>query len=351
MSREYTLTEFGWSAGLSPANQRFSAQSALDSGERIGWPVHDPVEIDDTPLDMNVTTTLTGNGKSEIRCAAPQTPILRVQSEYSTVSNIKLNGTNAARTAAALIVGPQNNDHARYVTIDRIWTPGTHGFGIHVKATGGLTIKGGMVNGTLAGIRWENTVHSDTGDNKIRGVDINAGNEAGAGIWWTSGGGLLVQQCKLNQGYNHVKFDNSTGNTGTFELVGNSLEGNALISMDVVGNSWFNRMNIHSNNFGVLGCAVAVRNYTTSGAAWPWLGGLSIAGNVFQAGQNGANILDIGCAKDPLIGANHYQGNGTAPVAVFIRQQCSGGKVDLTGSLITGCVNSWANYGVGTVGV
>jgi hypothetical protein len=148
VSRYYTFDEFGWSAGLSPASQRSAVQSALDSGERLLAPVHDPVEIDDTPLDMNVTTTLIGNGNSKIRCAAPQTPILRVQSEHTTVENVQLIGTNTARTAAAIIVGPQNGDHARYCTIDRVWTYGTHGIGIQVKATGGLTIKGGMVEGT-----------------------------------------------------------------------------------------------------------------------------------------------------------------------------------------------------------
>lgn len=345
-----TLDEFGWTSGLSATNQRIAAQAALDSGDPIVLPA-DPVTIDSVPLDMNVTTSLTGNGKSEIRCADPSTPILRIRSEYSTVANFKLNGTNAARTAAALIVGPQNGDHARYVTIDRIWTLGTHGYGMHVKATGGLRIMGGMVNGTLAGIRWENIVANDTGDNKILGVDINAGNESGAGIKWTSGGGLLVGYCKFNQGAKHVDFNNSVGNTGTFDLRNNSFEGNTGISVDIVGGSWFNRMSIEGNNFGVLGCAVAVRNYATNGPAWPWLGGLNIVGNTIQAGQNGSNVLDIGCAQDPLIGPNQIQGNGTSAVGVYIRPECVGGKVNMSGSVVTGCAHPWANYGNGTVGV
>jgi hypothetical protein len=351
VSRYYTFDEFGWSAGLSPASQRSAVQSALDSGERLLAPVHDPVEIDDTPLDMNVTTTLIGNGNSKIRCAAPQTPILRVQSEHTTVENVQLIGTNTARTAAAIIVGPQNGDHARYCTIDRVWTYGTHGIGIQVKATGGLTIKGGMVEGTSCGIRWENTVSCDTGDNKIIGVDINAGNTGGAGLWWTSGGGLYVQQCKFVQGINHVRINNSTGSTGSLMFTGNSFEGNTPISVDMVGNTWFNRMHFVGNSFGVLGAAIVVRNYVTSGNTHPWLGGLLIQGNTIQAGQNGAPCMDIGCAKEPLIGANHIQGNGTAAAAIIVRPECHGGKFESTGSVITGCLTTIQNYGTGALAV
>ncbi len=344
-----TFDEFGWTSSLSATAQRAAVQSALDSGENLLAPVAEVVQTDG-PLLKDYASILQGNGASTIHCLDTTQDVLQIRGDNSFVSGIVVGGPGT-RTGSGIVVGPRvDGNFVIYVTLDRVFTEVTNQYGIKCAKFGGLTIRGGQAAGRIAAIRSENAV-VDAGDSKITGVDINADNTVGAGFDFVSGGGWLIHQNKFNQGHAHVRINNSLGNTGTIDLTGNSLEGNTPISVDIVGNSWFNRMNIVGNNFGVLGCAIAVRNYVTSGTAWPWLGGLQIANNLFQAGQNGSNILDIGCAKYPIIGPNVYQGGGAAQCAVYIRPECLGGKVNLTASEITDCLTPWYNYGTGTVGV
>lgn len=332
-----TFDEFGWASGLSPSAQTAAVQSALNSGEPLLAPVGETVTTD-APLLMDYTTHLIGNGNSKFRTADPDIDMIVVRSDRSVIRGLDIDRTvSGSLTGAAIRVGPKPDGYfAIYDTLDDNQIGYNHKYGVHARKFGGLTVRGGMIAGKEAALRWDNEV-VDTGDSKIIGVDINANNDIGVGLYWTAGGGVYVTNCKFNQGYHHVKIDNSLGNTGSIMIQGNSLEGNTPISIDIMGASYFNRMHIQNNSIGVLGCAIAVRNFNPlGGTATPWLNGLMIDGNTIEAGFNGSPLMDIGCATNPVIGQNTYHARGGG-AGIILRAPCTGALVDTSGAKFIGC--------------
>jgi hypothetical protein len=345
-----TLNDFGsWSASDPASSQRALLQAALNSGERILLPVGETVTID-APVYMDYTTELSGNGNSTIRCDDTQADMLVLRCDRSTVRGIRFVSNNTERTGAGVRVGPKADGYyAIYNSLEHLFFDFNSKYGIHCRKFGGLNIIGGQLQGRVAAVYSDNEV-VDSGDSKLWGADLNASEDGGTCFLWESGGGWTISKNKFNLANCHIKIKHERGNTGGITIVSNNLEGNTPISIDILGNgSWFNRLVIASNNIGVLGCAIAVRNFLTNGApATPWLGGLVIGSNTIQAGQNGSPIMDIGCAKDPIIDPYHIQGNGTAASPVIIRPQCQGGKVRASQSVMVDCVAGLQNLSFST---
>lgn len=354
------LTDFGWSEAQSPTDQRTALQAALDTG---GATYFRGVCTVDGPVYMDQPgTTLFGAGAT-IKCSV-DCDVLTVRESYTNVCGITFEGA-LARQGAAVAIGPKlDGDFAIYVHLERLQMPLLagdpnfdygHSFGVHLKKGGGLTIRGGMIGGRTA-LRWDNAV-VDAGDCRIVGADINASNLfdyptlRGMGLYWTAGGGLYVENCKFNQGKYHARIESSLGSTGSLMFQNNSFEGNVDASIDLMGNTYMNRVHVQGNSFGVLGRALTVRNFMfPSGVANAWLHGFVMDGNTIErGGPDAANppLVEIGYATEPLIGANRIQGTGSHP-GIVIYPQCVGGKVNAAGSIITGCTPAIDNQGTGT---
>lgn len=345
-----TLADFGWAVTDAPSVQTTKLQAALDSRYPILLPNYDPVTIDST-VYMRERTRLLGTGASTIVQTNGAADTLVLQESYCEVNRVFF-AAPVGCTASAIVVGPKlDGDFAIYNDIIAPQFDGNHRFGIKAAKFGGLTVMRGMLRGREAAVFSQNAA-VDTGDSKVLGCDINADATIGSGLWWTAGGGWLVSTNKFNVGNRHVKLESYSGNTGTINLENNSLEGNCTISVDMVGNTLFNRAVINGNNFGVLGVAVAVRNFNVTpgdGGANRWLKGLMVANNVFEAAHlPNYPIVDIGCAQDPIIGPNHYQGKSTGNTGVIIRPECHGAVVHQNGSKFVGLATAVQNLGVGT---
>lgn len=336
--QERTFGEFGWNASQTAAVQRAKVQDALDSGEPLRAPVDtsDIVKTDE-PLEMKYTTSLVGNNASYFHSDDPDADILWLRCEHPRVQDIQFTGSGQ-RNGSAIRVGPQvNNDFVRYALLENLHTDYSHRYGVLASKFGGLSIEKGGYAGREAGIRWENEA-VDTGDSRIVGADINASNSGGYGLDWVSGGGLYITQNKFNQGYGHIRVTNMLGQTGSINIHDNSFEGNVNIAIDFSGNQLLKRVMVVDNNFGVLGCAVAVRNFNPAGGApVPWLEGLIISDNLVEGGFNGAPLMDIGCASNPVIKLARMQGQGNpTPNGIIVRPQCSGGILDTRDAIFTG---------------
>lgn len=319
--RERTFDEFAWNSSQTAAVQRANVQSAFNSGEPLRMPLGELVQTD-MPLQMNVTTSLIGTGRSTIQCNDQTADVLQIGASNCLVEGFNITHPGMG-SGSGIVIGPNadpsvNGGYCIYVTLRRMFTTVNNAAGVHVKAAGGFSIEGGNIWGRDA-ILIENIINSDAGDNKIHGVDLNADAASGAGIRWLSGGGLGVSLCKFGQGFNHLKVSWKTGASGGLEMGRNRLEGCTGISVDIDGTVPFERMVFDDNNWGVGSCAIVVRNFQAS----PWLKQLNITDNVVKIGGR-TPAFDIGSAAQVLIEGNNIDGTGQATAGIITRSPCTG---------------------------
>lgn len=356
--REYTLCDFGWNATQASAVQAVKVQSALDSGEPLVMPVGETVHIDQ-PLFMEHCPSLRGYGgdltnqclgASQFQCDEPAVDILTIKKNHAHVSGIGFHGTGDRYLAGGrgIVVG-DGLSHVVGVVIERVTTNRRHAHGIHVRSAGGLVVDRCWLWGHYSALKMQNVVGADTGDNKITNCDFNADMEIGAGIRWTSGGGLYIHGSKFNMGFNHLRMDWSEGSSGNFALIGSSLETCASISVDIRGSHIFKRAQFVGNTWGINSAAIAVRNYnaTPGDAGTPWLEDLNISGNTIHTGGAGgpttyAPAIDLGCVKRALVQGNNIFGHGTASQGIILRQQAVDSAIGP--NLIRGCTTPVVNY-------
>lgn len=318
--KERTLDEFGWNSSQSPAAQRANTQAALDSGEPIRLPVGESVTIDEPLVMAHKGGNLVGaggditnmaTGPSQIRTAVANMPLIRVLGENCYLAGFNLHAD--ALGGAGIVVGDGINDHVRGFVAERISTSFNLLHGIHVKNSGGFVLNKCWLWGSDSALRLENLVSSDTGDNKITNCDFNALG-SGAGIRWTSGGGLYVTGCKFGAGKNHINIDWNRGGSGNFSLIGCSLETCDHISVDMQGSHDFKRMQIVGNTWGGVIMAIAVRNFSPTN----WLKELLISGNTID-NNSGNPCIDVGCTDNAFITGNNIRSSGGAVAGIMLR--------------------------------
>ncbi len=325
--RFWTLDEFGWNASLSDGVQWAKTQDALNSGERLLMPVCETVRID-APLVMRAKRgNLTGGGGdltnnanavSQIRTSVANMPLLRVEADHCHIAGLNLHADAAGCTG--LVLGDGVTDHVRGVVVERLTTNSVMNFGVHVLSAGGLVLRDSWLSGWDAALRLENRLHSDTGDNKITNVDFNAYGPMGAGIRWTSGGGLYVMASKFVNGLNHISMDWNRGGSGNFSLLGSSLESNRGISLDMRGDYDFKRVQITGNTWGgIPSVAIVARSNCPSN----WLKDLIVTGNTLDC-YGVDPIMDLGCTDNAFITSNTLRGNGTVPYGIYTRNGTGG---------------------------
>lgn len=316
-----TLDEFGWTSGLTPSSQRVKVQDAFDSGEPLLMPCGEAVSISDVGLVANHPLHLVGHGADTAAAAScasmfrSNTPGIQFITIKPTAHNSRLSGFHIQADAAGstgIVLGDGVTDHLRGAVIESVSTNPSLHFGIHVLGAGGFVIDKCWLWGSDSALRLENLYHSDTGDNKITDSDFNAG-PAGAGIRWTTGGGLYVKGCKFGAGYNHIYMDWGAS-SGNFNLTGCSLETCTHISVDMRGSSTFKRAQLVGNTWGGVILAVAVRNFSPTN----WLEELLIEGNTID-NNSGNPCMDIGCVSNAFITGNTIRSSGGSVAGIMLR--------------------------------
>ena len=167
-----------------------------------------------------------------------------------------------------------------------------------------------------AGIVISNSVNGDSGDNLITGCQFSAAAAGTDSIRHTSGGGLIVSQCKFNgsaTGY-HMEWDSATSST-QITLVGNHFEPmteGTIIFERASGAATVADIQIAYNRFNNTATVPAIWFKTNNSGVFARI---SLAGNVYHVGETGTAIQIDGGALFSIIG-ELIQGSSATSVGI-----------------------------------
>jgi hypothetical protein len=331
MSYLQTLASIGWSASLSPADQRQIIQTALNAGPcALEWPCGETVQIDQglvAPYPVHIAghgcdITNTASALSQIRTTAPNINILQLLASNSIVENINLHSDAQNTTGYGVLIGdgtiqPQGVHLKRVSTCSNVWR------GIGIISGQELTVEDCFANAQDAAFCTAN-VNSDSGDNRIEGGEFNAYGSLGACIRILSGGGLMIGGgAKLLNGWNHIAMAwHQTGSGGLQVGPGVSMENcHSTVSCDIDGSAPFERMIFEGISWGNYSTPIQVR----SSHSVKWLKQLIVADNLMKVmGPPNLSAVDLDYCDEVNVRGNNIDGTGQAYTGIITRANCTG---------------------------
>lgn len=327
--QSWGFDQFAWNATQPDSIQRANVQNAFDSGEPLVMPRGEMVKIDG-PLIASHPLHLVGHGAditnsaaalSQFRVGAAGVDMIHVLANNVILERFNLHAD--AMGGRGIVIGDGVSVSPMGTILNNISTGSNLSKGVEFLSGQEACLMDCWLFAQDAAICMNNRISSDTGDNRVRGGELNAYGAAGAGLLFKSGGGLIFEGgTKFLDCFNHIKMDWRPGGSGGLTVKGCSLEiCRSAISVDIDGIIGFERMVFEGNSWGNAAVAIAVRNF--QGVCW--LKELVVSNNVVKVfGTQSIPAFDFGSVAMLSFDGNVIDGQNIASAGVIVRKPCTG---------------------------